>query len=528
MKKIFYSFAILTLLFTSCNPMEDIYEEIDAKTDLDAIVGDITRTLSDEDYETLELSYGSFSSTDDAKTMLPSFIAGEYPALGVTYKADGSINEASSAAITYKLYSPINFEAYTLTDADYTDFGATSLNTSGDFNAFLGAQFPSEPNGSVVDLTYNTLAPQIEYTLSDDDFDLVGNGQYDNFDIRSGRDEETLESRRAKIETILLNNFPDAAVGQQYLVSYAIYDGSNGVLQMLLQLNASNEYVLINGYTLTDADFDLVGNGRYNNFDVREGKDEETVEARRAKIETILLNNFPTAATGDQYFVTYAVYNGTNTTLNMLLEFDGSGYLLVEATVISKTTRFTYTGSWSEPITFSGSEYALMGQSYPNFSDEDEALYKIGIYLKTLYQFAAADDFVAVQYDLYSGSLSTENVNYVFDGTVWNAIPTVIDTVLKFGHDGTNWVPDNTIKYTLTNADFNSVGNGRYNNFDIRTGKDEETVAARLVKINTILKANFPSAEEGQKFSVSYAVYDGTNSTRTTNVVKVGADYVLQ
>ena len=104
----------------------------------------------------------------------------------------------------------------------------------------------------------------------------------------------------------------------------------------------------------------------------------------------------------------------------------------------------------------------------------------------------------------------------------------MIDVVLKFGHDGTSWVPDNTIKYTLTNADFALVDNGRYNNFDIRVGKDEETIEARLVKLNIILKANFPASEEGQKFAVTYAVYDGANGFRTTNVVKEGADYILQ
>jgi len=293
---------------------------------------------------------------------------------------------------------------------------------------------------------------------------------------------------------------------------------------------------LTTDYTLTEDDFALVGNGNYNNFDVRDGKDEQTVEARRAKIETILLNNFPAASTGDLYNVTYDIYNGTNTTDIMLVEFDGSGYAIFNTTsyelytfaLEEATTRFTLSNEWAAPITFSKDEYSLMGQRYPNFSDKDVAIYNIGIYLKTLYQFAVADDFVAVEYDYYSGSVNAQNVNYVFDGSVWNAIPTVIDTVLKFGHNGTNWVPDNTIKYTLTNADFNSVGNGNYNNFDVRTGKDEETVAARLVKINVILKANFPAAEEGQKFSVTYAVYDGTNSTRTTNVVKAGADYILQ
>jgi hypothetical protein len=536
MKKIFYSFAILSLLFTSCNPIEDIYEELDSKAKIEGIVGDVSRTLSDEDYETLDLSYGNFSSIDDAKSLLPDFLSAQYPALGVSYNEDGSINKASSAAITYKLYSPIKFESYTVTDADYTALGLTSLNDSDDFNDFFANNFPSEVKGTVVDLTYQTEPTITDYTLTDADYLSVGN-TYKNFDIRVGRDEETIDARRLKIQTILLANFPDAPDATKYNVSYEVYDGSVSNLEMeVKQQQNQPDASLTTNYTLTEADFALVGNSQYNNFDVRDGKDEQTVEARRAKIETILLNNFPAATTGDLYNVTYDIYNGTNTTDIMLVEFDGTGYAIFNTTsyelytfvLEEATTRFTLSNEWAAPITFTNDEYTLMGQRYPNFSDKDEAEYKIGIYLKTLYQFAAADDFVAVEYDYYSGSVGAENVNYVFDGSVWNAIPTVIDNVLKFGHNGTNWVPDNTIKYTLTNADFDSVGNGFYNNFDIRTGKDEETVEARLVKINIILKANFPAAEEGQKFSVTYDVYDGTNSTRTTNVVKTGADYILQ
>jgi hypothetical protein len=515
-------------MFTSCNPLEDLNAELAETTKLNGIVGDITRTLSDEDYEILELSSGNFSSEEDAKEMLPSFLSEQYAALGVIFKEDGSISQASSAAINYNLDSPISKQSYTATAADYTDFGATSLNTSSEFNSFLGSKFPSEANGTVVDLTHNALAPKIDYTLADADYTLVGNGNFKNFDIRSGRDDAPIEARRVKMEQILLNNFPDAPTGQQYLVTYNIYDGSPGTRLMLVQLNASNEYVLINGYTLTNADFALVGNGAYNNFDIRSGRSEETVEARRAKIETILLENFPSAESGAQYFVTYAIWDGADGTRNMLLEFDGSNYVIGEVALISKTTRLTYTGSWSEPVTFTPAEYSLMGQSFPNFSDSTEAHRLIAIYLERVYPFAAAEDFLAIEYDYYSGSPSVRNTNFVFDGTVWNAIPTVIDTILKFGHDGTTWVPDNTIKYTLTNADFALVDNGNYNNFDVRAGKDEETIEARVVKLNTILKANFPGSAEGQKFSVTYAVFDGANGVRITNVILEGSDYILQ
>ncbi|PQJ21912.1 hypothetical protein BSU00_07740 [Tenacibaculum sp. SG-28] len=516
------------MVFTSCNPMEDIYDEIDAQTNANGIVGDITRTLSDEDYSELELPFGNFSSEEDAKVMLPPFLSEKYPALGVTYNADGSIKEASSAAVTYKLYSPISYTDYTVTDEDYAEFGSDNLTTPAQFNAFLSSKFTS-PNGSIVNLTYNTLVPQIEYTLTDDDYDSVGNGRFNNFDIRPGGDEETLEARRVKIETILLANFPETAVGQQYLVNYDIFDGAPGTRQMLLQLVDNNSYKLINGYTLTDDDYELVGNGRFDNFDIRPGRAEETIEARRVKIETILLANFPSAVIGDQYFVTYAIYDGSPGTRNMLLEFNGTGYDLIGATLISKTSKFVYTGEWAPPVTFTPEEYTTMGQRFPNFSDEAEAEYKIGIYLRTLYPFASPEDFVAVEYDLFSGgSVSQRNVNYVFDGTVWNAIPTVIDATLKFGHNGIDWVPDNTIKYTLTNADYELVGNGRFNNFDVRPGRDEETIEARLAKINTILLNNFPEYGEGQKFSVSYNVWKPGNDVFIMNVINNGTEYVLQ
>lgn len=530
MKKIFLLLTVFSLVFTSCDPLEDINKTIDAQAAADGIVGDVTRTLSDEDYSDLGLSFGNFSSRDDAKADLPAFLTDKYPALGVTYNEDGSVKEASSALITYNLYSPIQKETYTVSAADYTAIGLANLTTNGEFNTFFDYKYPSVDQGTVVNLTYQTLAPTIDYTLTDADFTLVGNGQYNNFDIRAGRAEETIESRRVKIETILLANFPNASTGQMYMVTYAVYDGSSSTRTMLVQLNGTPGYDLINGYTLTNADYALVGNGNYNNFDIRAGRAEETEESRRAKIETILLANFPAAAAGDQYFVTYAIYNGSAGTRTMLVELNAAatGYTIVSATVIEETASFTYITSWNPPLTFTNAEYTLMGQNHPNFSNRDVAAHNIGIYLKTLYPFANADDFVAVAYNYYSGGVTVRNVNFVFDGTVWNAIPSVIDAELKFGHNGTTWVPDNTIKYTLTNADYASVGNGNYNNFDIRTGRDEETIAARLAKINTILLANFPGKADGQKFSVTYAIYDGANGFRVMNVIKAGAEYILQ
>ena len=178
MKKIFYLFAITAFMFTSCNPLEDINTEIDALTANDALVDDLVITLTDEDYTTLDLSFGNFSSNDDAKSMIPGFLTDMYPQLGVNYLPNGEINQSSSALVTYKLFSPISRQSYTVTPADYTAIGLSSLKTDRDVNAFFDYKFPSEAQGTVYTLTYLTDPVLEEYTLTNDDYALVGNGRF--------------------------------------------------------------------------------------------------------------------------------------------------------------------------------------------------------------------------------------------------------------------------------------------------------------------------------------------------------------
>ena len=525
MKKILVLLTVFSMVFTSCEPLEMINAEADAMPN--PIVGDATITLIEDDYSYLDLDNSYFETIDVAKLMVPDLLSDKYPVWG----------KNSSVNVTFNVDQLVDKIEYTVSAADYTELGVTNLSSDDDFTAFFNYKFPSTEKGTIIDLTYNSPPTIIAYTLTDADFELVGNGRFDNFDIRSGRAEEEIEVRRAKIQTILLNNFPEAADAAIYNVTYAVYDGASGTLEMLLKQQQNEpDASLTTDYTLTNADFDLVGNGNYNNFDIRAGKDEETIESRRVKIETILLNNVPGAVAGDLYNVTYAIYNGAAGTRDMLVEFDGTGYTIFSTTsyefytfvLEENTARFTYSDEWAAPITFTSDEYSLMGQRYPNFSDNDEAVYNIGIYLRTLYQFAAPDDFVAVEYNYYSGGVSQRNVNFVFDGSVWNAIPTVIDETIKFGHDGATWVPDNTIKYTLTGADYTLVGNGNYGNFDVRAGKAEEQESVRLDKVNTILLNNFPSDAEGQKYIVTYNIYNGAAGVWSLSVIKEGGAYVKQ
>ncbi len=141
---------------------------------------------------------------------------------------------------------------------------------------------------------------------------------------------------------------------------------------------------------------------------------------------------------------------------------------------------------------------------------------------------------VADTQDVDNDSSTTDKTVYsfvtyvIYDGTTWSNYDNIINETVKFGHNGTNWVPDNTIKYTLTGADYTLVGNGRYGNFDVRAGKAEEDESVRITKISTILLNNFPNDAEGQKYIVSYNIYNGANGIWQLAVIKTGGAYVKQ
>jgi len=356
MKKIIYLMMITAVFFTSCNPMEDIYDELDHQGS-EGISGDVTFALSDDDYNDLGLSFGTFSSVDDAKTKIPSLLEDKYPVWG----------KGSLANVTFKLYNPI-----------------------------------STPSGNV-------------YALTDEDHNDITGGNYGNFD------------KSYHIFNYLEATYPDPSEGEFHSLRYRFYAG--GLT------------------TLTD------------------------------------------------------------------------GFLFEE-------------GNWIQIKGFTPDQYKTMGEGYPNFSNHDEAALKIPLALPDVYQFnpKSKGDIVQAMYEIYKGGGVTKSYvkNYIFDGNIWSKYNNVIEESIKFGHDGTVWVPDNTIKYTLTAADYELVGNGKYNNFDVRAGKPEETVEVRLAKINTILLNNFPNSAEGQKYNVFYNVYSGSAEVWNMEVIKVGAEYVLQ
>lgn len=545
------------LVFTGCEPMEDINEEIDDK--IDNIQGTLNYTLTEEDYtDNLDLNNTSFDSEEDAKELIPVLLSNLYPGLG----------KNSSVNATFNVYEPIVVEEFTVSAEGYEAIGLSNNYFSGfeDIQDFLAYQFPQAENGDYVELTYKTLADEESYMLRDSDFSLIEDelsdeypnsassaGQYRNFERREERDSYwTNEMILEAINVVLLENI-DGVDGQKYNVSYPIYNGEATTESMTVLFNG-NSYLAVGGtaYEISNDDYDLIGvelgeaypgaaanAAKFNSFDIRESSSNYwSMDMILEAINVVLKEKYPNATDGAKFEMSYDVFSGdVSTVVKAVVLKDGTYVIDEEASIstIEETKVFAFTnGNWNTPLMLEEEDYTEMGQSYPNFDDKDEAIYKLAIFLESKFPYAEEGDMVAIEYDFYSGETTTEYANFVFQNDQFNYIPSVVERSLQFGNDGTEWVPDNTIRYTLSGSDYGTIGSAladtypaaaesaeNYSNFDRREGNsaywsDEMLLEAMRLLLNDIA----PNAEVGQKYVLTFDIYNGTNTTESLSLIK--------
>lgn len=569
-KSIYFLMMFIGLAFTSCEPMEDIHEIVDAELEARPNTGLIEYTLTEDDYEELDISQLSFDSLEDASALIPGLLSKNFP----------EWQEGSLAQITFDLFAPIDPEEYTVTASDYEAEGLNDLyfSSSSQITDFLRSRFPQAATNDYVELTYRTIAVEIDYELTEDDFDYIGEvlgetypapassaAQYSNFDRREDRsaywsNEMILEA----VNAVLTENFPSVE-GQTYEVSYKIYDGSPGTETMNVKFDG-NSYVLIGGtaYQLDAADYDLIGvelgtkypgpasnAAQFNSFDVRSTSsnywdDSMILEA----INVVLMERYPLAEEGAQFDVTYAAYSGSVNSVIESVILSGGEYVIDETSSVStvvETSVYAFgDGRWTLPLELPANIYKdEFGQRFNNFDNEADAGFYIGRYLEPLYPYAEDGDFASVRYKFYNGDATVDRyASFVYneENREWDFIPSVIPQTLQFGHEETGWVVDNTILRTLTDADYTYIGDALmdkypgpadsakwFKNFDRREGNVNEWTDAMLLEAMNILlnEKVAPDAEEGQKYLLTFDIYDGRSGTEQMRVIKVGDAWTL-
>ena len=81
-KTVYLLMAFIGIALTSCEPMEDIHNQIDAQIE-GAAAGSVDFTLTEDNYKKdLGLNYANFNSVADAKELIPGLLSDLYPSLG--------------------------------------------------------------------------------------------------------------------------------------------------------------------------------------------------------------------------------------------------------------------------------------------------------------------------------------------------------------------------------------------------------------------------------------------------------------
>ncbi|SDS43589.1 hypothetical protein [Gramella sp. MAR_2010_147] len=570
MKKTFYVLmAFVGLALTSCEPMDDIHDEIDNELDSQLAVAERDYVLTEDDYEDLGQSFPNFGSVEDARTLIPSLLSDLYP----TYGAGSIIN------VGFDLFDPLRVQDYSVSSSDYEmiDLSTDYFTGMGEIVDFLDAKYPQAEEGEYVRLTYNILAEEKSYELNDDDYDFVGDefetqypgpagnvAQFGSFDVRETSsnywsDDMIVEALGA----IISENFGTVA-GQKYNVTYLVYSGSVEERSMSVQFDG-NTYISVGGtaYEISSADYDAIGDefaatypgpagnaAQFGSFDVRETSDNYWSEDMLLEaFAFVITNEFPSAQDGDQFVLTYKVYNGSVATIVVNLLLNGDAVEIDEdasVSTIEETKVFAYTnGDWDTPYMLPENSYTEeFGQRFSNFGDEEEALSKIAIFLGREFPYATEGEYKAVGYQFYNGEATvTEYANFVFEGGDWKAIPSVVSDALQFGFEDGMWVPDNTINYMLTSADYSIISDAladnadlstqlasvaRYNNFDRRPGAsaywNDDNI---LLAMQSLLNEIAPNAEEGQKYVLTFDIYNGSNTTESLSLIRQGGEWVV-
>ena len=346
------------------------------------------------------------------------------------------------------------------------------------------------------------------YTLTEDDYKKVLKLDFTTFN--------TVEDAKSLVPLVLKNNFPVLGDGSTAFVGY----------NRFLRASTEDSIVL---YKVTNDDYaNYPATQQYSNF------------SNNQDVIPFLEKKYPNAVNRMLVSLEYKLYNG---------RFP-----------VDVKNGFLYNGgSWSFINGFSEDEYKTAGEVRANFSSEDEAEFKIPGLLKRRYEFELepmVNTIMQTMYNLYVVDESdldgdgnkTERIdysyvkNFVYDGEDWVVYNNVLSETLQFGNDAGEWIPDNTIAYTLAVADYAFIGSElssefpaqtasmlRYNNLDRRSGNDAYWSDDLIYRaLNLLLNKLDANAEEGQKYAVTLDIYNGSNTTETFFVIKTNGSWVKQ
>jgi len=544
MKKIYYFILVLGFIFTACEPLEDIYNEIDSQGVLDprTTVGSDEYTLTDDDYDALDLGYGSFSSESDAKTMIPGLLS--------SISKYDYWTKNSSILVNYQLYvgnAPgvrdyTYADTFTFANQDYPGYTDNAFALYPDENPSdaIAAKYPNAQESDVVLVKFKqfTTEPVAGITnLLDAGFngDLSG---FETINVLGSKDWYASgygDDQYAKISAY------GNGINEDWLISPEVDLTSQS--NLTLQINQTAKYV-------SDR-WDLLNVLISSNYT----GDQATADWDVINIQTLPTGNDYVFVNSEE--IDLIAYEGKKihiafkyeTTETVAATWEINSVTIktpgVEGETSNKELFYNFTdGSWteSEGVYFiSDTDFDSMGLNSFGSGANPVAFAEdyLPTFLNLKFPYAQEEDELIVIYDYVSSSSGAQlrgNL-YTKDAGKWSGFQSTISTSLQFGFDGATWIPDNTIKYTLVrNADYEYmasvlteaeyaglIGNlGKYGDFDYNW-----TDAQIHYALSLFLDHHDASADEGQKYILTYVIYDNGENDYTTSFIKQNGAWVV-
>ena len=553
MKKVIYLLVIMVIAFTSCNPLEDINNEIDAIPD-EPNVGVFEYTLTDEDYAAFDLGFGSFDSEQQAKDSIPNLLAELYPLYG----------QGSSVNVTYNLYIGAaegvsdftNAEVYEFINSDYALAGSDAFGFYPNVNAtnliptVLDAQITSPIEGQLVLAKYDQytetpvvgLADLVSYNFA---------GSFEGWTIEEEFGSDAVWTSQtgyvqgngyfggqvANIEWLVSPSIDLSGESDlKFQISQAInYAGDLGLIKILVSTDYSNDVT-----TATWDEINLANSPAGNSNDM------------------ILSEDYDFSAYDGQVINVAFKYESTNAdAARWRIESMAIKTLGATGNTNSKGEYFMYSGGSWEAVNgvyyLSSDDFDSMGEGsgqpgqYNNFSSSISPNNYLPTFLSINFPYGQEDEELFVIYDYYSSSSGAQirgNL-YTFSGGMWNAHESTIETSLQFGYDNGEWVPDNTIRYTISTPEFDYIeanyattvgyesavaSMANYGNFDRRPSNAAYWSDDMLLTVFADLLDNVidPAAEDDQKYVMIFDIYDGSNGVEELALIKLAGEWTLQ
>ena len=492
------AWSLLGFFAAACDPMDDIYNEIDAEgtTNTQTMVEYV---LTDADYETISSAAAKAATSDAEKALanavktdkaLNEFASAEKYVPSIIAKMLPSWGKGSSVGVTYN---------YQNTPSDYVLEYRTVTNTSlgdKDYEALWGEGSPVKflaPAHAPATVLPEWLAGQykdaakgdlvlVDYKYDDVDPEFTGEDLYSqdfesvtaNEDIvLEGWEQVTLKGDRkwqgknyssngyaqfsangfeGEVDTWLVS--PAVAVtskdaGLSFDIKFGYYNADcldvlvsdtyagNGSIDMAQWTSVKDQFTFPEG----------PANGYNDNF-VNVGKAGlEAYNGKSVYVAFRYVGEGPKAKTTtvqlDNVSISSAVLAPTNEKpYNALYQFDGTDWKVKED---------------SRLVVVTPADYDAMGSpgSHDNFSTSDAPENYLPQFLAQKFPYAQEGDSKAVMYKYYNKVTTMEVDEYLFKESTWVLNNNIeLKEKVNFVHNGTEWLFDPTVTKSFASEDY--------------------------------------------------------------------------